>query len=196
MKLGDKHNKLTAIRFIRRGKDSHQYWLFKCDCGNEKVIRKYGVVSGHAKSCGCLQKETASKLRKTHGMTNTKIYYIWWAMYERCYRKKNNNYKHYGARGIKVCKKWYKFENFYEDMGDIPKGKTLDRIDNNSNYCPNNCRWATRKEQQNNTSRNHFITYKGETKTMAQWADKFGIQYNIFRSRIYIGWDIARALNN
>ena len=146
MEKGDKFNKLTAVKFIKRDKHFNQYWLFRCDCGTEKVIRYWSVRSGLVKACGCLLKK--------HGMTNTKTYNSWIAMKKRCLDKNHISYKNYGGRGIIICSEWLKFENFYSDMGKRPKNKSLDRVDNNGNYCKDNCRWATKKQQMNNMRTN------------------------------------------
>jgi len=130
----------------------------------------------------------------THGMCNTKPYNSWRAMKERCYNKHNNQYHNYGNRGITVCDKWLKFAGFWEDMESSYKdGLSIDRINSNGNYCSGNCRWATDKEQANNSSRCHYITYKGETKTMTQWSEHLNINYNVLRGRLYAGWSIERA---
>ncbi|MFA6790412.1 MAG: hypothetical protein WCR65_02440 [Parcubacteria group bacterium] len=122
-------------------------------------------------------------------------YRTWHHMRERCYKKNCKKFDYYGGRGISVCKCWDKFENFYKDMGEKPKGMTLDRIDNNGNYCKENCRWATYKEQANNKSNNRIIKYNGEKKTLSQFADDFGIKQNTLLYRIKRGWNIKRALN-
>lgn len=109
-----------------------------------------------------------------HGMTGTKTYNSWVAMISRCTRPENKRYKNYGGRGIKVCERWMKFINFYTDMGERPKGKTLDRIDVNGNYEPSNCRWASSDIQYSNMSKNNLITFRGITKTVSQWARDFG----------------------
>ena len=191
IKVGDKYNRLTAIGFHHRNKHGSQYWLFKCDCGNKKVINVNCVKRGEIKSCGCLQRERNT----THGLSNTKEHIAWTNMKQRCHNKNNKNYKNWGGRKIKVCDRWQNsFENFYKDMGKRPTGTSLDRIDGNGNYEPNNCRWATIKEQNNNTRRNHPLTFNGKTQNISQWANEIGIDYYILYSRIWRGWSVERAL--
>ena len=116
-------------------------------------------------------------------------------MHTRCYCKKSPNYKRYGGRGIKVCERWHSFELFTVDMGDRPEGMTLDRIDNDGDYTPENCRWATLKEQQRNTRTNHYISYEGRTECLVTWAEEYDIKQTTLRLRLKRGWDIGRALN-
>jgi hypothetical protein len=132
--------------------------------------------------------------KKQHGLSTSKIYSIWRAMLDRCNNKFNPRYKHYGGRGIKICQRWLNFENFYSDMGDIPEGMSLGRKNNNSNYSPENCEWEDKFEQANNTSRNVFITFKGETKTITQWAKKININPVTLSYRIK-KWSIEKAFN-
>lgn len=123
----------------------------KCDCGNEIEVRLSKINSGWTKSCGCLQKEVNLKRITTHGMRNTSTYLSWVAMKARCLRKSQDNFKYYGGRGIKICQRWLEsFEDFLEDMGERPKDKTLDRIDNEKDYYKSNCKWSTMKEQCSN----------------------------------------------
>ena len=190
IKKGDKYNRLTAVRFDHRDKGKNAYWLFRCDCGNEKVAQVSNVKSGNIKSCGCLLKE----VKTTHGMYLSREYKTWQLMKARCLNKKNSDYKKWGGRGIKICDRWLKFKNFYKDMGKKPKGKSLDRIDNNGNYEPDNCRWATREEQANNKRNNHLLAFKNKTITLAQWSRETGIKYDTLKRRIYSGWSIERAL--
>ena len=196
IKKGDKFNRLTAVKFDHRDKYGYQHWLFKCSCGKEKAIKASDVKSGHTKSCGCLQRERIVAKSITHGMSNTREYDIWVSMKQRCLDKNSYAYKSYGGRGITICKNWIKFENFFEDMGKKPVGTSIDRIDNSKGYSPENCRWATRTQQNNNTRSNHLLTYKSKTMTMAQWARETGINYGTLICRINkYNWSIKRALN-
>lgn len=130
-----------------------------------------------------------------HGMSRTKIYKIWCSMIERCYTPTHHAYARYGARGITVCESWrLSFEQFYKDMGERPAGKSLDRINNNHGYSPDNCRWATQEQQQNNNSATHILHFNGESLSISQWARKLGISRNRIRSRIQRGMSIADAL--
>ena len=131
-----------------------------------------------------------------HGMSGTKIYYIWIEMRQRCNNHDNKRYKLYGKRGISVCKEWdNSFSKFYEwaKENGYGEGLSIDRIDNNGDYKPNNCRWVTQKEQNNNTRRCNFITYKGKAKSLKQWSEYLGLNYNTLRSRLRIGWSPKKA---
>ena len=186
---GDKYNKLTAIRFVEMRGKSQQYWLFHCDCGNEKVLCA-NDVKRRTKSCGCFQ----SKGNFKHGMKGTRTYASWKGIKERCLNKNCKDYKNYGGRGITICPEWLTFENFYNDMGKRPIGLSIDRINNNGNYCKENCHWATIEEQANNKRTNHLITYQGKTQTLAQWEKELEISRGIIRGRLKLGWSVEKAL--
>lgn len=131
--------------------------------------------------------------QKSHGYTGTKVYNIWKDMLHRCSNKNHHAYKYYGNRGIKVSKKWLLFSNFILDMGE-PKGKSLERRNNNKGYSKNNCFWATKKQQANNRRSNRFIEYNGQRKTLSQWADVIGLKSHTIARRIRLGWTVRQAL--
>lgn len=174
---GQRYGRLTAKKIIGKSKNGTAIWQCQCDCGNMTEILSTVLKSGETKSCGCLLKERVAETSRRHGMYGTRIYEIWRKMRRRCRCESEKAYKDYGGRGIKVCDEWndaktgflifyqWAMENGYAD--DL----TIDRIDVNGNYEPNNCRWATVKEQANNRRNNRKVTYEGETKTVSEWAD-------------------------
>jgi hypothetical protein len=125
-------------------------WLVLCDCGNSNIVATQNMTNGTTSSCGCLRRKITSEKFKTHGQHGSPAWQSWTSMKTRCNNPNSTQYELYGGRGIKVCERWEKFENFLEDMGERPEGKTLDRIDVNKNYEPMNCKWSTKKEQSQN----------------------------------------------
>ena len=192
---GQRFGRLIVVGFVGSIKKSSN-WLCQCDCGTRFVATINCLQKGDTQSCGCLRRETAGNTRRSHGMSHTKLFARWQAMRKRCYYKKLLQYPDYGGRGIKVCDRWQVFENFYADMGDPPSDThSIDRIDNDGDYCPKNCRWATRTEQNNNARRNHVIEYNGESMTIAQWEQKLGFKNGTLGNRINaLRWSIERAL--
>lgn len=169
----------------------YRYWRCLCECGNEVIVRQDHLRTGNTKSCGCL------KNTKKYSQQVAKVHKAWVNMKSRCYSEKSEYYKHYGGRGIKVCDRWLEsFENFYEDMGDKPsKDHSLDRIDNDGDYCPENCRWATWEEQANNRSNNRTVNIKGKSKTLAEWCREYDIDQRLVSSRVSgLGWSYEDAL--
>jgi hypothetical protein len=184
-------------RETRRGV-SRVYWLCRCDCGNEKYVLGDTLKTGESKSCGCKSIYFRTEKTRTHGLSKTKEYNIWEQIKRRCYKPKEKHFKYYGGRGIIMCDRWLNsFENFLTDMGKRPTNKhSIDRIDNNGNYEPSNCRWALRIQQANNTRANVMIEYGGETDTMCNWARRVGIDREILRNRIQrLGWSVEKTFN-
>ena len=170
----------------------------RCDCGKEVIVINGSLKSGHTLSCGCYNKEIIKIHVKTHGMTRTNIYRIWKSMMQRCCNERDKSYYNYGARGIRVCSRWHKFENWYADMGDRPTPQhSIERINNDGDYLPSNCKWATRAEQNSNKRVNHYIEYNGQRKTMRQWSVDLGFSYQTLASRINkLHWPIEKALSS
>jgi len=171
---GQKFGRLTARAYISRGRRS--VWVCICECGGEVEATSGNLLSGNTQSCGCLRKETTIARSTTHGLRDCAEYMIWHYMKKRCQNRRDKAYRHYGGRGIAVCARWGKFDNFYADMGSRPSPQhSIERIDNNAGYAPENCQWATKKEQARNKRNSHLITYDGRTMCVTDWAAELGI---------------------
>ena len=190
---GKKFGKLTVIKLAKTPSgQAGAYWECRCDCGNKKIVRAATLKNGDTKSCGCAKFSGVTN----HGLYKTRLHTIWLLMRDRCLNKNSTNYKRYGGRGISVCEEWNEFKPFYDwaMANGYKDGLSIDRIDNNGDYCPSNCRWATRVEQANNTRRNRWIEYNGETHTLAEWGRLYNIPYDKLWSRLSYGWSLERAL--
>lgn len=192
---GQKYNRLTITSFSHR-KGHHYFWNCKCDCGNESVVNIRSLKTGTTKSCGCWNKETRALRNTTHGMKDARIYHIHENMKQRCLNPKNDHYKDYGGRGIKICEEWLQFEAFYAwaQISGYEESLTIDRKNNNGNYCPENCRWVSQKEQTKNKRSNVMLTLKGKTQCLAVWADDLEINYSTLRARKKNGWSDEKTL--
>lgn len=191
---GKKFGRLLVVDF-KYIKSKFAYWECKCDCGNYKIIRGVALSYKATKSCGCLQTESRKKLFTKHNLVYSKEYKSWSGMKSRCSNPNLPGSEHYYGKGIKVCKRWGDFINFYNDMGPKPSGKhSIDRIDNDGNYEPSNCKWSTMEEQANNTSKNVLLTYKGKTQTSTQWGRELGFNSLTIRQRISRGWSVEKTL--
>lgn len=192
-------NRLTPITFSHRDKNGKQVWQFECECGNKVTLPLSQVKSGNTKSCGCLRREMIIEKNTIHGFSQrrdeSKTYMIWKRMKGRCSNKNVKEYKNYGGRGIEVCERWNDFAKFLEDMGERPEGMSIDRIDNNKGYSPDNCQWASRKTQNSNKRNNVLMTSHGITLTAKAWSEKLGISYQTLMSRIRYGWTHERILS-
>lgn len=195
---GEIFGKLAVIGFAGN-KNRYGQWFCKCECGNITKVYAISLKSGDTNSCGCIHIDGLVDRVTIHGHSRasgkSSTYTSWNNMVNRCKNPNVPNYSDYGGRGIKVCDRWLKFENFLADMGEKPKRTSIERINNNGDYEPGNCRWATNKEQQNNKRNNRLITFNGKTQTMAQWAEEFCVEMYILSNRINRdGWTIERAL--
>lgn len=197
---GKRFNRLTVIRYFG-SKDGNATWLCLCDCGTIKSIAG-SALRGKTKSCGCLWRENLTKPKhKKHGhMTGgiaTLTYSSWASMFSRCSdNPKRDKYKYYAARGITICERWTDFNNFMTDMGERPsRNHTIERIDNNGNYEPSNCKWATKGEQARNTSRNITLSFDGKSMVVSEWARFLGIEQSTIFNRYHRGFPIEKVLS-
>lgn len=186
---GQRFGRLTVLEFVPN-ESSYSYWLCKCDCGNTKIIESYNLRSGHTTSCGCFHSERTSKVHKTHGGTDSRLFRIYRKMKDRCLNPNSNRYKIYGGRGIKICEEWLNDFIVFRDWS-LSHGYTddlsIDRIDSNGNYEPSNCRWVTSKQQARNIKTNLFVNYKGKQITLAEAAELTGINYGSLWDRYLRG---------
>jgi len=192
---GKKFGKLTAISIDHKN-GTRVYWNCICDCGGKRIVSNDHLRRGDTTDCGCERKHIPHRWK--HNMSNTRIYTIWALMKARCSNPKRKEYHRYGGRNIKVCNEWLDSAKFIE--WSINNGYsdelTLDRIDNNGDYCPENCRWVSRKVQSNNRKCNRNITHDGVTKSITQWANDNNMPYYVLKKRIDIlGWSFERAIS-
>lgn len=185
----------TPVR-AGKGRSPHYKYLCRCACGVEKLFNGYNLTSGRSKSCGCVRDAETSVRCSSHGMSSSPLYAVWTMMKQRCLNPSYRRYEDYGGRGITVCARWLRFENFFEDMGHPPfPGATIERVDNNGPYSPDNCRWATRVEQGRNKRNTRKFEFNGKEMTLKEWSAEVGIQKETLVSRIYLyGWSIEKAL--
>ena len=195
---GKRFGKLVAIKTAGKTKNGAYLWKCKCDCWNEIIANVGNLRNGHAKSCGCLRVDRCKTNFTKHGLEHTRLYGIWFDMRLRCYDEKNIAYHRYGGRGITICDEWKNDVKAFYDWATANGYKdslTIDRIDNDGNYCPENCRWATVKEQASNRRSNILVTHNGKTQTMKEWAHEVGTPYKVVWARMQkLGWSAERAL--
>lgn len=189
--IGQRFGRLLVIRegpprFYKR--IPHRRFWCLCECGTGTLIPLAALRSGNSSSCGCVRVAQFAARATTHGGHGSGTHTSWRGMKERCLNPRHPKYPQYGGRGIKVCARWFSFENFRSDMGDRPAGLTLDRINNAGDYEPSNCRWATPREQQTNRRVNHTITIDGQTRCLTEWARLNGLSLSCVRGRLRRGW--------
>lgn len=188
--IGKKFGKWTVLSFEGKDHNRHEKYKVKCDCGNESISEKISLLKGKSTQCrSCARKISCAGKNNpafTHGHSSKRhpqfhMHYIWSSIKQRCNNPKVKNYHRYGGRGIKICDRWSdNFENFLNDMGERPKGYSIDRINNDGNYCPENCRWVTKEVNSNNTYKSILYEHKGIKLSETQWARKLGLSRNKF----------------
>lgn len=198
--VGDKFGRMTISKLVV-GIRGAQRAECVCDCGNSRIVRVALLKDGTRQSCGCFNRERiAAGVRLKHGHDrkgkSTREYQTWYRIKQRCYNPNEPRYAHYGGRGIKMCKRWFdSFEAFYQDMGNRPPGTSIDRFPNNDgDYEPGNCRWATPKQQANNMRVNVWFTLGSKTMTQRQWEESMGFRSGAIKERLRRGWSVQDAL--
>lgn len=183
--IGEKFNKLTPIKYIKNGK-----YLCKCDCGNECIVSGTSLIKNRTMSCGCYRNNRIKHLNLRHGGCKTKLYGVWNTMRQRCENQNTEHYKLYGGRGINVCEEWHDFANFkhWAEITGYKPGLTIDRIDPNKGYFPENCKWSTMKEQSNNRRNNLKVDYNGKLLTVQEIAAMTGLSRQTIELRIHKGY--------
>lgn len=186
---------LLTVNGICEKRNGKIFWNCTCDCGNKTIVYGGNLRGGAVKSCGCLNHRPAHN--KTHGESQTKLYRHWISMIYRCTNPQNAAYKWYGARGIKVCNEWKTYEGFKQwVLSTRPdESYTVERIDVDGDYCPENCKWIPNSEQANNRTTNVLITYNGETKNLMKWCKQFKADYKLVHNRMHRQkWDFEKAI--
>ncbi len=195
-RTGNQYRAFTVLRPLNKLKNRSIVWECKClRCGN--LFENYEFRRNREHGCGCLFKKMNKIRNLKHGFSRSRSYVSYKSMIDRCFNQKISGFKDYGGRGITVCKRWLGvngLSNFIYDMGERPSRMSIDRINNNGNYEPSNCRWATAKEQQMNRRNSKMITYKGETHSISDWAEKIGMNRNTLCRRLR-EWTIERAFD-
>lgn len=202
--IGKKFNRLTVIKRVGSDKYGNIKWLCICDCGNTTIVAGNELKRGGVKSCGCFRKQFAKQrassvaLHKKHGKRQTRLYTIWEGIKQRCYNEHSINYNNYGGRGIKVCDEWSNsFESFYNwaIQNGYEESLTIDRINNEDGYNPNNCRWVSNLEQQNNRRNNIQISHFNKTQSLSKWAKELNIPYHILYYNIKHGLSLQQIVD-
>lgn len=201
--IGKKFGRLVVVGKAddyKNEKYSKSCWICKCICGKETIVRGNSLISGKTKSCGCLKSEANSIVHRKHGMSETRLNNILYGMKQRCYNRNSQRYSDYGGRGITVCPEWlgeHGLENFakWALENGYADNLSIDRIDNDKGYSPDNCKWSTSKEQANNKRDTKKYKYNGEFHTLSEWADIIGLNYHMLKARVRnYGYTIKEAI--
>lgn len=193
---GERFGRLSVVGRCETRSGKHILWECFCECGSSCTVITASLRSGNTKSCGCWQADSKIGRRSTHNKSHTRTWESWSSMKKRCLNPNDVNYHRYGGRGIGICERWLEsFENFIEDMGDRPKGMSIERIDNDGNYELGNCKWAAGKEQARNRRTTRLLNFRGETRCLTEWGEITGLNPRSIRNRLdALGWDVERAL--
>jgi hypothetical protein len=193
---GNRYGRLVVQKRVGSTSNGKSLWECRCACGNTVEIIGSHLTTGNTVSCGCVRRERTGELNQTHRLSKHPLYEVWCGMKARCYQENHVAFGRYGGKGVRVCKEWLSFENFYKwsISNGYSKGLTIDRIDSDGDYEPNNCRWTTYLQQGRNTSRNHLVTVNGISKPLSVWSEENGIKYGTILSRIRKGWDERDAV--
>lgn len=194
--VGERFGRLIVIERADNTNAKQARWICECECGSIVTVRAQDLKSGRTKSCGCYKREVVKSCSITHGMSKTRLWRIWNDMHVRCEYPSATQFKYYGEKGVFVCEEWKTFEPFrdWAVANGYTDELTIDRIDVSGNYTPSNCRWASWSDQQNNKSTNRFLTYRGRTLTVSQWAKETGISRNKIDRRLKKGWSVEKVL--
>lgn len=197
--IGERIGRLVVTEFAGLDKYKRCLWKCKCDCGNECVVFGGHLRQGHTTSCGCVQAENRNSLilkNTTHGESRKRLYNIWYRTIQKCENPSHCKYQYYGARGISVCKEWHDYATFakWARANGYDESLTIDRINNDGNYEPSNCRWANMEVQSNNRRNNVLIAVDGVSHTMSEWSKIYEIPYKLLWSRLNSGWSFERAV--
>ena len=208
---GKTFGELTVVKFVPTD-NRRSYWLCKCSCGGEAIVYSGHLKCGHTttcnnsshrigKKCSDDTKQKISNANTKHSGCGERLYRVWASMLNRCNNQNEIAYKWYGAKGIKVCDEWLDYANFRQwalssgyDENAEAHACSIDRIDGNGDYCPENCRWANAKTQANNRKSNVLLTYNGKTQTMMQWSEETGVPYGLIQQRLNRGWGVQKAI--
>jgi hypothetical protein len=194
---GQKFGRLTVVEYLGKNKYTRTIWKCKCDCGGSAICTANNLTRNNSKSCGCIAREAVIQRNYKHGKYGTSLYITWYGMKARCLNKNNPAFNDYGGRGITICNEWIgSFESFYNwAIGNgYKEGLTIDRIDVNGNYEPDNCRWTTMEIQQNNRRDNRIMTIDGFTASLADICRKYNVKYKKVWKRLYLGWTLENAI--
>ena len=190
---GQRFDRLIVVGLLGRSNNT-TFWACQCDCGQTAEVGRHDLTSRKTKSCGCFRREATGLRKMTHSLSNSTTYKSWASARQRCSNPNDASYPDYGGRGIQMCERWASFENFVADMGIRPSGMSLDRIDNDLGYQPNNCRWAPDKVQARNKRTTRMIEFQGKRLTLTEWARHYSIPVSTLYCRLAKGKSFTEAV--